>query len=134
MSRFQQVVRATGNPSDLEQFPHIYEYLGGSIAKQSPANEDSAWGGLQQEAERYLLRELELHPGNGRALEALCSLYGAHGRAGNGARHIRVFLNQNPSPKGYSSGARAFRALKMTSEATQLEARARELDRNHHRK
>jgi tetratricopeptide (TPR) repeat protein len=132
--RFQQVVRATGNPSDLERLPHIYEYLGGSIVKQSPANEDSAWGGLQQEAERFLLRELELHPGNGRALESLCSLYGAQGRVENGARHINIFVHQNPSPKGYSSGARAFRTLKMISEATQLEARARELDRDHHRK
>jgi len=134
LSRFQQVVRATGNPSDLERLPHIHEYLGVSIVKQSPANESSAWGGLQQEAERYLLLELELHPENGRALEALCSLYGAQGRAGNGARHINIFVHQNPSPKGYSSGARAFRTLKMISEANALQDRARELDRDHHRK
>jgi choline-sulfatase len=127
LSRFQQVEMATGNPSDLERLPHIHEYLGGSIVKQSPADEDSAWGGLQQKAERYLLRELELHPENGRALEALCSLYGAQGRAGNGARYIKIFVHQNPSPKGYSSGARAFRTLKMISEADALENRAREL-------
>ena len=134
LNRFQQVVGATGNPSDLERLPHIYEYLGGSIVKQSQVDQDSTWGRLQQEAERSLLRELELHPENGRALETLCSLYGAQGRAENGARHINIFLHHNPSPKGYSSGARAFRALKMTSEAAQLEDRARALDRDHLRK
>jgi tetratricopeptide (TPR) repeat protein len=127
MSLFQQVVGAIGNPSDLERLPHIYEYLGGSIVKQIPADGDSTWGRLQQEAERYLLRELELHPENGRALESLCSLYGAQGRAENGARHINIFVHQNPSPEGYSSGARALRSLKMTSEATALEDRARAL-------
>jgi len=126
-NRFQQVVRATGNLPDIERLPHIYEYLGGAIVKQIQANEDSTSGQLQQDAERYLLLELELHPENGRALEALCSLYGAQGRAENGVGRINIFLHQNPSPEGYSSSARALRALKMIGEATELEDRARAL-------
>ena len=79
--------------------------------------------GLEADAEREFVRELEAFPGNGRARASLALLYHTQGRHGEATRVLDEMVSVSPTPESYQLAVRTLAIVGARDQATALLAR-----------